>query len=72
MEDQGLLFIWLPPFDLSGMGNPMKSLCSRQHSSQGQCGAPDSSLHDMAVLLVEEGILYGGENFGYLTFPDCK
>jgi hypothetical protein len=35
LEDQGLLFIWSPPFHLSGMGDPTRSLCSRQRGYQG-------------------------------------
>jgi hypothetical protein len=43
LEDQGLHFVWLQPFDLSGMGDPTRSLLSHQHSCPDHWGAQTSS-----------------------------
>jgi len=33
LETSGLHLVWLLPYDLSGLGDPAKSLSSRQHNS---------------------------------------
>jgi hypothetical protein len=51
LEDQKLHFVWPLPFDLSGMGDPTRSLRSRQHSSPGHWEAQTSPpAHDKAVV----------------------
>jgi hypothetical protein len=42
LEGQGLHFIWLLPFDLSGASYTTRSLCSHQHTSTGHWGAEAS------------------------------
>jgi hypothetical protein len=43
LKGQGLYFVWSLPFDLSGMGDPTRSLRSRQHSSSGHLDLETSS-----------------------------
>jgi hypothetical protein len=64
MDDQELISVCNPLFDLSGMNNAMKSLCSRQHRSQGHCGAPNSPARPRE----RNFFFYVGENYWYFFY----